>query len=135
MPNLVNTTLSIANLIATYIEQIEDGGYKPIHFKPKKRSDKNIEGEEALVDRFNQLKSLLGKLGTSNDEEIQEVPTNEEIYNSETLQLGLLNHVAPIDSIKDVSEDYRKQFDELSPNVLCELCVESRRSNSCSRQK
>tara|TARA_R110002073_G_scaffold331145_1_gene515637 strand:+ start:6771 stop:9182 length:2412 start_codon:yes stop_codon:yes gene_type:complete len=105
---------SIANLIATYIEQIEDGGYKPIHFKPKKRSDKNIEGEEALVDRFNQLKSLLGKLGTSNDEEIQEVPTNEEIYNSETLQLGLLNHVAPIDSIKDVSEDYRKQFDELS---------------------
>ena len=105
---------SIAHLITTYIEEIEDTDYKTSQFKPVKRSDQNIEGEEALVDRFNQLKSLLKKLGKSNDEEIQEVPTNEELYDSEVLQLGLLNHVAPIDSIKKVSEEYRKQFDELS---------------------
>lgn len=105
---------SIAHLINTYIEQIENVDYVPSPFKPVKRSDKNIEGEEALVDRFNQLKSLLNKLGKGNDEEIQEVPTNDELYESKTLQLGLLNHIAPIDSIKDIKDEYRKQFDELS---------------------
>lgn len=105
---------SIAHLTATYIELIENVDYKPSHFKPTKRLNQNIEGEDALVDRFNQIKNLLGKLGQSYDEEIQEVPTNEEIYKSEIFQLGLLNHIAPINSIKNVSEDYKKQFDELS---------------------
>lgn len=105
---------SIAHLTATYIELIENVDYKPSHFKPTKRLNQNIEGEEALVDRFNQIKNLLGKLGQSYDEEIQEVPTNEDIYKSEIFQLGLLNHIAPINSIKNVSEDYKKQFDELS---------------------
>lgn len=104
----------IANLIFTYIEQIEKEDYKPTNFKPSKRQDEAIEGEEALIDRFNQLKSLLGKLGKSNDDEIEEIPSCKEIYKSKIFQLSLLNHEAPIECIKDINDEYREKFDELS---------------------
>lgn len=111
---------SIAHLIFSYIEQIKQEDYQATEFKPSIRTDKNIEGEEALVKRFDQLKKFLRTLPSKTDAESEEVPSIEQIYGSDVLQEGLLGYkldeVIPkkdIESIKYIDENLKQRFDEL----------------------
>ena len=87
-----------------------------VEYKPIKR-ESNIEGEEALVDRFNQLmkifKGILSNRSTVADE-IEEIPSIEDIYASDTFQEGLLNHVAPVSDILNLPINEKEIFDKLS---------------------
>ena len=106
----------IANLIFNYITEIDKTDYDVVEYKPIKR-ESNIEGEEALVDRFNQLmkifKGILSNRSTVADE-IEEIPSIEDIYASDTFQEGLLNHVAPVSDILNLPINEKEIFDKLS---------------------
>src|SRR5690606_2692374 len=81
----------IANLIFNYITEIDKSDYEVIEYKPIKR-ESNIEGEEALVDRFNQLMKIFRSMSSNRNtvaDEIEEVPSIDEIYASDTFQEGL----------------------------------------------
>jgi uncharacterized protein with ParB-like and HNH nuclease domain len=106
----------IANLIFNYITEIEKSDYEVVEYKPTKR-DNSIEGEEALIDRFNQLIKILKSVNSNQAsiaDEITEIPKVNEIYKSDTFQEGLLNHVAPVKEILALSESEKEIFDKLS---------------------
>ena len=111
---------SIAHLTFNYIEEIKKEDYKPSDFKPTIRFNENIEGEEALVKRFEQIKKFLKQLPSKTDPESEEVPNFKEIYTSEKLQEGLLGYklseVVPhecIQNIKEIDENLKQKFNEL----------------------
>ncbi|OTG78520.1 hypothetical protein B9T23_00010 [Acinetobacter terrae] len=106
----------IANLIFNYITEIDKSDYEVIEYKPIKR-ESNIEGEEALVDRFNQLMKIFRSMSSNRNtvaDEIEEVPSIDEIYASDTFQEGLLNHVAPVSDILNLPTNEKEIFDKLS---------------------
>lgn len=106
----------IANLIFNYITEIDKIDYEVVEYKPTKR-ESNIEGEEALVDRFNQLMKIFKSMSSNRNtivDEIEEVPSIEEIYASDTFQEGLLNHVAPVSDISNLPTNEKEIFDKLS---------------------
>ena len=81
----------IAHLLATYAGTLDDS--KPTDFRPTKR-DGSIEGEEALVDRVNQISKLLKNLN-SGSEDIEDLPQLSSIASESKLQRALLNHDFP----------------------------------------
>ncbi|ENX40070.1 DUF262 domain-containing protein [Acinetobacter courvalinii] len=106
----------IANLTFNYITEIDKVDYDVIEYKPSKRNS-NIEGEEALVDRFNQLMKILKSIINNRSnvaDEIEEVPNIDDIYASDSFQEGLLNHVAPVQNIQNLQEPEKEIFDKLS---------------------
>ena len=105
----------VAHLIYTYIEAINSEDYKPIAFNPIKRTDENLEGEEALVNRFKQLRRILSKLNQNNSDFIDELPSYNEIYQSLVFQKSLLNNnTAPTNAINILNETDKAQFDDLA---------------------
>ena len=106
----------IANLTFNYITEIDKVDYDAIEYKPSKRNS-NIEGEEALVDRYNQLMKILKSIINNRNnvaDEMEEVPNIEDIYASDSFQEGLLNHVAPVQDILKLQESEKEIFDKLS---------------------
>lgn len=110
----------IAYLTFSYVEEIEKEGYQPTDFKTDKRFNENIEGEEALVQRFAQIKKFLRNLSGSTATEMEEVPTIDEIYNSDIFQEGLLGYKLSeissyecIQNIQKIDESFKKKFDEI----------------------
>lgn len=112
----------IANLIFNYITQIDDPLYQATDYKPSKR-EKNIEGEEAIVDRFNQIIKALASLSSNRNNVMEEVPTIEEIYKNENFQVSLLNYPMPIEHIRLLRDSDKEIFDELLLLVLYALYV------------
>ena len=105
----------IANLIFNYITEIDKADYEVVEYKPIKRNN-SMEGEEAIVDRFTQLmkifKSLISNRSTTLDE-IEEIPEISDIYASDLLQEGLLNHLAPVPNILNLPSNEKEFFDKL----------------------
>src|SRR5690606_11010407 len=54
----------IANLTFNYITEIDKSDYEVIEYKPIKR-ESNLEGEEALVARFNQLMNIFRSMSSN----------------------------------------------------------------------
>lgn len=111
---------AIAHLTFSYVEEIEKENYRPTDFKPEKRFNENVEGEDALIQRFAQIKKFLRRLPGSTDIEMEEVPSIDEIYGSSVFQEGLLGYklseVASYESIKNIQvidENLKKKFDEM----------------------
>ncbi|HFG6988809.1 DUF262 domain-containing protein [Acinetobacter baumannii] len=105
----------IASLIFNYISEIEKPDYEIIEYKPTKRDD-NIEGEEALVDRFNQLMKIIKTITSTRGsiaKELEEMPNINEIYQSNLFQEGLLNHTVPTESIQSLEESEKDVFNKL----------------------
>lgn len=104
----------IANLIFNYIIQIDDPQYQPVDYKPMKREG-NIEGEDAIVDRFNQIIKSLSSLSIKKSRagEMEEVPSIEEVYANQEFQISLLNHPMPTEYIKLIKNSEKEIFDEL----------------------
>lgn len=111
---------AIAHLTFSYVEEIEKENYRPTDFKPEKRFNENVEGEDALIQRFAQIKKFLRRLPGSIDTEMEEVPSIDEIYGSNVFQEGLLGYrlseIASYESIKNIQvidENLKKKFDEM----------------------
>lgn len=86
----------VARLISDYVATLTPDG-KPIEFKPKKR-DGNIEGEEALVERFAQIVRILKNVASGNQKgELEELPSLKEANEAKDFQRALLNHEFPDD--------------------------------------
>lgn len=105
----------IAHLTFNYITEIDKSDYDAIEYKPIKRSI-SMEGEEAIIDRFNQIIKILKTVINNRSniaEEMEEIPNIEDIYASESFQEGLLNHVAPISDILALPENEKEIFDKL----------------------
>ncbi|WP_273453389.1 DUF262 domain-containing protein [Nevskia ramosa] len=86
----------IARLISTYVELPVD---KAAEFKPKKREGQ-IEGEEALVERYVQIAKTLKLIATEHpqkERDLEDLPTLAEVHASKSFQLALLNHEIPDD--------------------------------------
>lgn len=106
----------IAHLTFNYITEIDKSDYEAIEYKPIKRSI-SMEGEEAIIDRFNQIIKVLKTVINNRSniaEEMEEIPNIEDIYASESFQEGLLNHVAPISDILALPENEKEIFDKLA---------------------
>ncbi|WP_081039014.1 DUF262 domain-containing protein [Acinetobacter pittii] len=106
----------IASLIFNYISEIEKPDYEIIEYKPTKRDDNIIEGEEALVDRFNQLMKIIKTITSTRGsiaKELEEMPNINEIYQSNLFQEGLLNHTVPTESIQSLEESEKDVFNKL----------------------
>lgn len=105
-----------AHLTFNYIQEINKEGYQAINFRPSKRIDENIEGEADLVDRFNQLKNILRKLDKNiDDDEMEEIPTCNEIYDSKVFLENLFNPgTVPVEYIKKIDTELKDNFDQLS---------------------
>ena len=95
-------TSPIAHLISTYTASLEQ--QKVVEFKPSKREG-HIEGEEALVERYVQISKLLKTivLGVKKDE-LDELPTLQEINNEKKFQRALLNHDFPDDVYQGIRD-------------------------------
>lgn len=111
---------AIAHLTFSYVEEIEKENYRPTDFKPEKRFNENVEGEDALIQRFAQIKKFLRRLPGSTDIEMEEVPSIDKIYGSNVFQEGLLGYklseIASYESIKNIQiidENLKKKFDEM----------------------
>ncbi|MCG2573457.1 DUF262 domain-containing HNH endonuclease family protein [Acinetobacter sp. ME22] len=106
----------IAHLTFNYITEIDKAEYEATEYKPVKRNV-NMEGEEAIVDRFNQITKILKTIISNRSsiaDEMDEIPNIEDIYSSESFQEGLLNHVGPISEIRALPETEKEIFDKLS---------------------
>lgn len=106
----------IAHLTFNYITEIDKAEYEVSEYKPEKRNI-NMEGEEAIVDRFNQIMKILKTVISNRSnvaDELEEIPKIEDIYSSESFQENLLNHVAPIPDIRALPENEKEVFDKLS---------------------
>lgn len=103
----------IANLIFNYISNIDREDYDVEEYKPIKR-DGNIEGEDAVIDRFLQLSkliaSLTGKKATSS--EMEEVPSVDEIYESEQFQESLFGYSIK-ERISGLHNEEKSIFDDM----------------------
>jgi len=90
----------IAHLISKYTFVFTD---KPVEYKPKQRE--NIEGEVALIERLTQIsKTLKSIIAGNSKQDLEELPSLEEIQGNKKFQRALLNHDFPdevIQSIKD----------------------------------
>lgn len=92
----------VAHLIASYSEVVNAD--KATEFKPKKR-DGQIEGEEALVERYAQISKTLKSIASNSAKDDEdEMPTLQSIYESKDFQLALLNHEFPDDVGKAIKE-------------------------------
>lgn len=105
----------IAHLIFNYITEIEKDHYDTVEYKPIKRNI-SIEGEDAIVNRFTQLMKILKVLVNNqrNLDELEEIPSIEEIYSCESFQESILNHVAPVSDISTLSDNEKDIFNKLS---------------------
>lgn len=109
----------VANLIFNYICLINEVDYAVTEYKPVKREG-NIEGEDAVIDRFLQLSrliaSLTGKKAASS--EMEEVPSIEEIYESEQFQESLLGHSIQKRFLECLHNEEKAVFDDMLVLVL-----------------
>jgi hypothetical protein len=108
----------IAHLISKYVETIELE--KVTEFKPQKREIR-IEGEEALVDRFLQLSKIFKPIasGQPPKDELEELPSTQEVVNAKKLQQALLNHEFPQEVIDELSsETLSKEYSGLLHLIL-----------------
>jgi hypothetical protein len=90
----------IAQLISKYTVVFAE---KPVEYKPKPRE--NVEGEVALIERLTQVsKTLKAILAGNSKQELEELPSLEQIQDNKKFQRALLNHDFPEEvsqSIKD----------------------------------
>jgi len=108
----------IAHLISKYIETIELE--KVTEFKPQKRPNR-IEGEEALVDRFTQLSKIFKPIasGQPPKDEIEELPSTQDVISAKKLQQALLNHEFPQEVTDELkSQDLSKEYSGLLHLIL-----------------
>lgn len=105
----------IANLIYNYIIAIETSGYEISEYKPVKRLG-NIEGEEAIIDRFNQLSKLISSLSSKRNTsaEMEEVPNIEEIYQSNLFQESLFGYTIQKHFLASLRDEEKEIFDNLA---------------------
>jgi len=108
----------IAHLIASYSATCD--ATPPTEFKPKAREG-HIEGEQALVERYQQLARLIKAVpnGAKRPEELEDLPTIEDIARKTSLQRALLNHDFPQDVLSELrSGQARPEFKGLLQLVL-----------------
>lgn len=108
----------IANLIAKYVVTLSEE--KVSEFKPQKREHR-IEGEDALVERYVQLSKIFKPIatGAARKEELEELPTTEEIISAKKLQQALLNHEFPTEVIAQLkSEELSQEYSGLLHLIL-----------------
>lgn len=109
----------VANLIFNYICTINEIDYTAVEYKPAKREG-SIEGEDAVIDRFLQLSrliaSLTGKKSTSS--EMEEVPSIEEIYESEQFQESLFGYSIQKRFLECLHNEEKAVFDDMLVLVL-----------------
>jgi hypothetical protein len=108
----------IANLIAKYVATLTED--KISEFKPQKREHR-IEGEDALVERYVQLSKIFKPIatGATRKEELEELPTTEEIISAKKLQQALLNHEFPTEVIDELkSEELSQEYSGLLHLIL-----------------
>lgn len=93
----------IAHLIATYADISEVA--RATEFKPEKRQAQ-IEGEEALIERYSQASKLLKWIfnGTQK-EELEEFPKINQIVTNKAFQKALLNHEFPEEVVKAITSN------------------------------
>lgn len=109
----------VANLIFNYICTINEIDYTAVEYKPAKREG-SIEGEDAVIDRFLQLSrliaSLTGKKSTSS--KMEEVPSIEEIYESEQFQESLFGYSIQKRFLECLHNEEKAVFDDMLVLVL-----------------
>lgn len=107
----------ISNLIFQYALTIDDEKVK--EFKAQKRPG-NIEGEEALCDRFNQISKILKTLDFPDDEEdFEELPSLTQIAQDPKFQRALINHEFSQDVCQElVSSDELPEYAKLLQLIL-----------------
>lgn len=97
----------IAHLIASYLATFGKNELgeelKLTEFKPKKR-DGHIEGEEALVERYNQLVRTIRNIAAgSAKDDLEELPTLKEVAGKIDFQRAMLNHDFPAEVVELIS--------------------------------
>ena len=117
---------SIANLISAYVSSLEADTEKVKEFKIKKR-DGNLEGEEAVVDRFSQLTKMVRTIALGDPKnELEELSTLGEIVADGRAQRALLNHEIPPESIQLIKAGNSFEFEALLRLILVSSYVLSR---------
>lgn len=109
----------IAHLIYNYICEIDKQDYEITEYKPEKRNA-NIEGEEAIIGRYNQISKLLSSFANKKMtvSEMEEVPDIEKMYDSLQLQEALLGYPINKDYLNSLQNDEKIVFDNLARLVL-----------------
>lgn len=109
----------VANLIFNYICLINEADYAVTEYKPVKREG-NIEGEDAVIDRFLQLSRLIASLTGKKaaNSEMEEVPSIKEIYESEQFQESLLGHSIQKRFLECLHNEEKAVFDDMLVLVL-----------------
>jgi hypothetical protein len=106
----------ISNLIFQYASTIGDN--RATEFRSHKRAG-NIEGEEALCDRFNQITNILKNLNSPNDEDdFEELPTLKQIAQDSKFQIALINHEFPTEVCRELAKDDPPDFSDLLQFIL-----------------
>jgi hypothetical protein len=107
----------IANLIFQYALTIDDE--KVREYRAQKRPG-NIEGEEALCDRFSQISKILKTLDSPDDEEeFEELPTLKQIAQDPKFQRALINHVFSLEVCQDLAtNDELPEYSKLLQLIL-----------------
>lgn len=112
----------ISHLISTYVASLPAAGAeepaKVAEFKPSER-DGNIEGEEAVIERFTQLMKLIKNIATDKrGDDMEELPTLSDIAKNAGFQRSLLNHEFPAAVSACLSNDPSEHFSALLRLVL-----------------
>lgn len=112
----------ISHLISTYVATLPVAGAeepaKIAEFKPEER-DGNIEGEEAVIERFTQLMKLIKAVAADKfSDDMEELPTLAEIATNANFQRSLLNHELPAEVCAYLADDPADHFVALLRLVL-----------------
>lgn len=116
----------IANLISNYVASLEADGGKIKEFKVRKR-DGNLEGEEAVVDRFSQLTKMVRAIASGDPKnELEELPELSEIVADTRAQRALLNHEIPAEAVQLINAGESDEFEALLRLLLVSSYVLNR---------
>jgi len=106
----------ISNLIFQYASIIDDDKVK--EYRALKRPG-NIEGEEALCERFNQISKILKTLDLPDDEEdFEELPTIKQIAQDPKFQRALINHEFSQEVCRDLTAEDPPEYSKLLQLIL-----------------
>jgi hypothetical protein len=112
----------ISHLISTYVASLPAAGAeepaKVSEFKPVERGG-NIEGEEAVIERYTQLLKLIKGIAADKfSDEMEELPSLSDIAKNAGFQRSLLNHEFPQAVSACLSNEPPEQFGALLRLVL-----------------
>lgn len=106
----------ISNLIFQYASIIDDDRVK--EYRASKRPG-NIEGEEALCERFNQISKILKTLDLpDDDEDFEELPTLKQIAQDPKFQRALINHEFSQVVCQDLTAENPPEYSKLLQLIL-----------------